>query len=158
MVHYKLEITDFFSSDFELIAIHTSLEDYRLAFFLNKNIGVFLEKCEESVIQKLKKQEICFSKFIYEDPENQVDWILVENKQNIETITVASDLFREMHTATTVCLLPELKKVDYLLKIEGEYNAEMIASVLTQIKNSYNVQTAYSVPIKQIKSKNNLIF
>ena len=35
MALYKLHIEEFDEVDYELIAIHTSLEDYRLAYFLN---------------------------------------------------------------------------------------------------------------------------
>ena len=37
---YSLEIDDFSSYDYHLIGIHSTLEDYRLAFLLNKHLGV----------------------------------------------------------------------------------------------------------------------
>ena len=42
----KLHIDDFEENDYLLIAIHTTLEDYRLAYFLNKYLGVQLQKQE----------------------------------------------------------------------------------------------------------------
>ncbi|MPT36827.1 MAG: IPExxxVDY family protein, partial [Flavobacterium sp.] len=36
MAIHKLLINDFISEDYELIAIHSTLEDYRLAYFINQ--------------------------------------------------------------------------------------------------------------------------
>ena len=44
MAIHKLQIVDFLSIDYELIAIHTSIEDYRLAYFLNKELEIKLSK------------------------------------------------------------------------------------------------------------------
>ena len=44
MANLKLSIEDFEQEDFLVIAVHTSLEDYRLAYFLNLNLGIFLSK------------------------------------------------------------------------------------------------------------------
>ena len=40
MAIHKLHIDEFDEVDYELIAIHTSLEDYRLAYFLNKKLPI----------------------------------------------------------------------------------------------------------------------
>ena len=44
MTIHKLLIDDFVTVDYKLIAIHASLEDYRLAYFINKTLGVLQEK------------------------------------------------------------------------------------------------------------------
>ena len=54
MAHHKLELVDFFSSDFELIAIHSKLESYRLAFFINKMVYIQLKNAVDPAIQMLK--------------------------------------------------------------------------------------------------------
>ena len=35
--------------DYQLIAIHTTLEDYRLAYYINKHLPVILSKCNTNV-------------------------------------------------------------------------------------------------------------
>ena len=67
MVHYKLDVTDLYSPDFELIAIHSKMEDYRLAFFLNKKLFIRLQKSEESAVQYVKNEAFLFSRFEFED-------------------------------------------------------------------------------------------
>jgi len=44
MGNLKLSIEEFEEDDFFIIAIHTPLEDYRLAYFLNLNLEIFLSK------------------------------------------------------------------------------------------------------------------
>jgi hypothetical protein len=84
---------------------------------------------------------------------------LVQNKNEVTTLSTNNqNLFGEssFEVATKAFLLPELKKVDYFLKIENsdaEIN-EIIASMNTISK----IATVYSVNSNNIKSKNNLIF
>ena len=44
MAVHKIQIIDFLSIDYELIAIHTSIDDYRLAYFINKALNIQLNK------------------------------------------------------------------------------------------------------------------
>ncbi len=158
MTNYKLEITDFFSPDFELIAIHSKIENYRLAFFLNKMLSIGFIKCDDEVVQLKKGETFCFSKFIFEDQENQTDWILVENIQSKQHTEQFGNLFMDFENVKTSYLLPELKKVDYLLKIEGVFDSDLINDTLEKIKDINQVQLAYVVDMNQVKSKSNLIF
>jgi hypothetical protein len=45
MATHKLELGDFDDIDYYLIAIHTSLEDYRIAYF-NQRLPINLSKSE----------------------------------------------------------------------------------------------------------------
>lgn len=158
MVHHKLDFTDFFSSEFALIAIHSKIEDYRLAFFLNKIVGLGLIKSDESVIQLVKGVSFDFSKYLFEDEENMMDWILVENKQLKQSTGVYGNLFMNFEQVSYSYLIPELKKADYILKVEGDFEVDMVADVIEKTKQINNIQMAYAVDVNQIKSKNNLIF
>ncbi len=44
MAIHKILIDDLLSSDYELIAIHSNLEDYRLAYLINKVLEIKLTK------------------------------------------------------------------------------------------------------------------
>jgi hypothetical protein len=59
--------------------------------------------------------------------------------------------------ATKVFLLPELKKVDYFLKIESDDDLEL-AGIVKKLKSIKSLSTVYVVETETIKSKNNLIF
>lgn len=161
MAIHKLQIDDFVTIDYELIAIHSSLEDYRLAYFINQHLHILLEKCPNDIGITIREGESCFSRFFFEDPENETAYNLIQNKNSvISAQSNTASLFGEAgyDMATSVFLIPELKKVDYILKIENILpgtTPESIAAKLTQIEQ---VNTAYTIDINKIKSKNNLIF
>jgi phage-related protein len=67
MAVHKLHIDEFDEIDYQLIAIHTSLEDYRLAYFINQNLPILLKKSNNTIQISNKEGETQFTRFIYED-------------------------------------------------------------------------------------------
>lgn len=51
----KLTMEELYEDEYQLIAIHTSLEDYRLAYFLNQSLSIQLKKCEDDLHVKSKR-------------------------------------------------------------------------------------------------------
>ena len=49
MAIHKLDLGEFDEIDYYLIAIHTSLEDYRLAYFINQMLPINLSKNENEI-------------------------------------------------------------------------------------------------------------
>ena len=121
-------------------------------------VYIQLKNAVDPAIQMLKGEEFHFSRFIFEDEKNQLFWTLVENKKSKQVTSQFGNLFMDFESVKHSFLISELKKVDYLLKIEGEVDKELVEEVIIKIKEVYNVQMAYAVSIKQIKSKDNLIF
>lgn len=160
MAIHKLHIDEFDEVDYELIAIHTSLEDYRLAYFLNQKLPILLSKSDNEIQINIKEGVTFFSRFIYENNNTDSCWSLVQNKNEVTTLTTNNNqnLFGEssFEVATIVFLLPELKKVDYFLKIENS-DAEM-DKIVSTMNTISQIATVYSVDSNSIKSKNNLIF
>ena len=161
MAVHKLLIDEFVTIDYILIGVHSSLEDYRLAYFINRELSTLFEKCPRDISFKIKEGESCFSWYIYEDPENEVCWNLIQNKgMVISRDDNTGSLFGEtgMDVTTNVFLLPEFKKVDYIIKIEDTgslFETDILIDKLLQIKQ---VNTAYVIDHEKLKSKNNLIF
>jgi|SRR5690606_15355541 hypothetical protein len=155
MATYKLSIDDFDEPDYALIAIHTPLEDYRLAFCLNRSLNLNLRLNSTGVSLKTPKGEAYFSRFTHVDGDDFV-WELLQNKAEIDMQPVAEDLFgSKAGGSTRTYLLPEFKKVDYLLKIDAWMNAEnQILEVLSEMEQ---VATAYIIDTELVKSRNNLI-
>ncbi len=54
MAIHKLDLGEFDEIDYYLIAIHTSLEDYRLAYFINQKLAINLHEVD-CVSRKKKK-------------------------------------------------------------------------------------------------------
>lgn len=160
MANHKLYIDEFDEVDYELIAIHTSLESYRLAYFLNQKLPILLSRDKDEIQIKLKEGEVHFTRYLYENKEENTNWNLIENKNEILIQKIDNDenLFANtsLTIATKVYLIPELKKVDYFLKIEeASLSTEQIVNAIHSIDR---VEAVYSINTNQIKSKNNLIF
>ena len=162
MAIHKLDLGEFDEIDYYLIAIHTSLEDYRLAFFINQKLPINLSKSENEIQINIKEGETNFSRFYYNDMESAITWNLIQNKNEVVQYKkgTTQNLFLDvaMEVATKVFLLPEFKKVDYFLKIENNDDAMDVSKIQLLLNTIDSISTVYIVDTKQIKSKNNLIF
>lgn len=162
MAIHKLDIGEFDEIDYDLIAIHTTIEDYRLAYFINKIFLINLGKSSDEVHINVKEGETKFSRFYYYDSEKAIVWNLIQNKnkvfQNINEPT--KNLFSNatLEISTKVFLLPEFKKVDFFLKIEKMDNSINVSDIKNKLNTIERISTAYVIDIDHIKSKNNLIF
>ncbi|MBA4276272.1 IPExxxVDY family protein [Flavobacterium sp.] len=163
MAIHKLDLGEFDEIDYHLIAIHTSLEDYRLAYFINQKLPINLGKNKNEIQINIKEGETKFSRFYYHEVEKGISWNLIQNKNEViqqKNDTRQNNLFSNinMEVSTKVYLLPEFKKADYFLKIENledDLNVTHIQALLNTIDN---ISTAYTIETNKIKSKNNLIF
>ena len=161
MAVHKLHLEEFDEIDYQLIAIHTSLEDYRLAYYINQNLPITLKKNNCNIQISNKEGETQFTRFIFEDSKD-IAWNLVQNKNDafVPSQNTNQGLFAESNNkfSTKIYLIPEFKKVDYFLKIEnGEVNIDA-TKITNCLKKIHRVSTVYSVEVEKIKSKNNLIF
>ncbi len=145
-----------FEHDYALIGIHSALEDYRLAFFLNQNLNLKLTRLNEDLDFSLN--DGLFSVFQHDDKDTYTDWALIANKCNTTTLTqnLNSNLFNE--DSQIYYLIPERKKVDYFIKISGSEPHTGLQRILTKINHTYNVITSYEIDPLGLKSKDNLIF
>ncbi|MBC7846853.1 MAG: IPExxxVDY family protein [Flavobacterium sp.] len=161
MAIHKLDLGEFDEIDYHLIAIHTSLEDYRLAYFINQNLPINLGKNENEIQINIKEGETKFSRFYFYDVEKAISWNLIQNKNEvIQQKKNGQNLFSNINVevSTKVYLLPEFKKVDYFLKIENIDEAMDVLKIQSILNTIESITTAYSVETNKIKSKNNLIF
>jgi hypothetical protein len=162
MAVHKLNIEDFEENDYYVIAIHTSLEDYRLAYYLNRELGISLSKNKFDIGTQIKKVKTSFTRFTFDDEQKLVLWDLVENKKVVETNEIDSniDLFSNTKSSfsTTTYLLPEYKKVDFFIKIENAESEIDLDKVISKISKIEAIKLVYSLAKENIKSKNNLIF
>lgn len=162
MAVHKLDLDEFDEIDYHLIAIHTSLEDYRLAYFINQKLPINLGKDKNEIHINIKEGEARFSLFYYYDPEKLISWNLIKNKNEIiqQKNDPSQGLFSNINleVSTTVYLLPEIPKADYFLKIENTDDCMNISKIQSILNTIENISTAYCVETNKIKSKNNLIF
>ena len=80
MATVMLLLDDALEYDFTVVAIHCSLEDYRLAFLINKYVGLHLERTRKDIDYKETGYSALFPLFTYNDARNYIDYSLVSNK------------------------------------------------------------------------------
>lgn len=162
MAVQKLVLDSFTDDDYELIAIHCSLPSYRMAFLLNKYLNLRLYRKKEDMYFQYSDLTASFPFFQYDDPFRYRTYSLLANtfKTKIEVATSINDgLFATSEeNYVTRYLVPELKNVDYFLKIETEDFNFSSKSLLNDLQNISQVITAYSIDHTELKSRNNLIF
>lgn len=162
MAIHRLDFDDFDEIDYSLIAIHTSLEDYRLAYFINQKLHVNLNKSIKEIQIAVKEGETHFSRFHYYEKKKEISWDLIQNKNEVihqqkeENQSLFSNIGLEV--ATKVHMLPEFKKADYFLKIENTDENLQLSEILNTLNTIDNISTVYIVDTNKVKSKNNLIF
>jgi len=154
----KLNLEDSFSEEFSLLAIHTDLEDFRLAYFLNKKLGLNLSRKEFDLNFIDSKGN--FSVFEYIDQDSFLKWNLISNiyNHNFTTNINNNDLFElSNELVKKFNLLSEYKNVNFLLKLENNENQVDLEDIIKKIKNIPQIITLYNIN-KDLKNKENLIF
>ena len=158
MAIHKLVIDDFEEGDsFILIAIHCLLEDYRLAFILNKNLNLRLQRKAKD----LDFTDANYSIFEWEDENQLITWNLVSNicKIDEELKTNSTSLFNNQNKVTTTYnLVPEYKSANYFLKISYQTSFLKEKVIVNTILSIPQIVTAYQVQLEKLKTRSNLIF
>ncbi len=153
-------LNDFDIEDFCLCAIHGNIPSYKMAFLLNKHIGLRLERTSKDVEVKGANGLENYPKYVYENETHYTIYTLIKNKCEVTTNRVnKSNLFTGLETSLSLKkLIPEYKNVDYFLKIETENSYYPMKVLVAKILEIKQVITAYSVDYNNIKKKTNLIF
>lgn len=157
----KLSLDEFFFEEFKLIAIQTPLEDYKVAFTLNKTLDMCFSKEAKEILFTNENGSASFSHYTFEDTRHDLIWSLVQNKSFVRNdSSQKNSLFTEIDHKfhSQIHLIPELKNFDYLLKIDEIDDHYDIDSLITKLSNLKNISTIHLADIDQIKSINNLIF
>ncbi|TRX38053.1 IPExxxVDY family protein [Flavobacterium sp. ZT3R18] len=162
MAIHKLDLGEFDEIDYSLIAIYTSLDDYRLAYYINQKFNVSLSKSKKEIQITGKDGEVHFSRFHYYEKKKEISWDLIQNKNEViqKQKKESLDLFSNMNmdVSSKVYMLPEFKKADYFLKIENGVADLNILKIQNTLNTIDNITTMYIVDTNKLKSKNNLIF
>ena len=155
----KLVLDDIIEDiNYTLIGIHCSIEDYRLAYLLNQNLELNLKRKTFNIDYNDKSS---YSIFEWEDQKQLVIWNLVSNISKVEisnTIDKNSLFTNDEKFTKTHHLVPEYKKVNFILKINDNLSPNIEKHILNRILSIPQVVTAYTIDVSQLKSKDHLIF
>ncbi len=136
----RLEID--YSYDFELIGVISSAKGYKLAWDINKCLGVRLIKQPDLSIQFSNQITATFPYFSY---ESQLNWIkLFRNKPNEQE-------------AAKIILVQEFPHFDYVIMSQG---ADKIESKRLQeyLRSIPSVEMVAFIPLEALKAKDYFIF
>ena len=159
MATHKLLVDDFYDTSFSLLAIHCGLEDYRMAYLLNKQLGLNLSRMPRDLDYKYFAAS--YSVYEWYNNESQISWNLISNvcKKEEDSLQSSGSLFTlQNKVLKTYHLLPEYKNVDYLIKISNDTQYFNEKVILGKIQSIPQIITSYSIDTDKLKSKENLIF
>ncbi len=128
--HY-LDLPD--EPDFKILGIATVMKDYRLAYYLNRELYLDLKRSEDLEIKVDEKETVSFSFFQDDTGTNEISYYLLTNK-NRQGI-----------------LLPDLRESDYFLLVMGMLPGSAINRILRSIRQIPNVLTAFPVQARRNK-------
>ncbi|NVJ88428.1 MAG: IPExxxVDY family protein [Flavobacteriaceae bacterium] len=153
---YSLGLEEFCEENFSLIGVHTTLEDYKLAYLLNRNLATHFKKSTKDLFFEEADNAPSFSLFNYYNKNTDFEWTLIANSSKRENQTESNELLLTAETKSY--LIPEKKKVDFFIKITGELAYEYIVETVQKVKKIDQVITCYTIDKNTLKSKDFLIF
>ena len=135
--------------DFSVIAIHSNLEAYLLAYRLNQNLGCLLHNT------KKKSLDDIYTRFKYISKISNDSWELISNHyKNEESYNIKNLLF-DINETNKKSLIPTLDSVDFFFKIP---KSKVTSEWVTKIRNIGGIQLVYKIDKRILCNLENLIF
>jgi hypothetical protein len=158
----QLDITEDLDP-YALLAIHCTQPPFKLAFMINKKLGINLKRLPEDLVVFNKGESVSFALFEYCDQTSDRLINLVANTSRSiqeESNQNQADLFGSTAQPSIKInhLLPEFKQADYFVKISSPTNNGSENVIVSRINEIAQVITAYVVDLPLVKNKANLIF
>jgi hypothetical protein len=127
--------------DFVLIAVTTSLKDYRICYLINKFLHFnFVKIPDLSVDIYQGAGPVLFSLYHFNWEATETDFYFIANK--------GSDGY----------LVPEMKKADYFLLIKNYIDENDLDNLVSALNKIPEIVAAVKIDPKKIKSRENLLF
>lgn len=127
--------------DFVLIAITTSLRDYRICHYINKYLNFDFTKTADLEVDIIQGgAPVYFSLYKYHWESSETDFYFIANK--------GSDGY----------LVPEMRKVDYFMMIKNYIADDELDKMITDLNKIQEIVAAVKIDPKKIKSRENLLF
>lgn len=105
---HSLSLESFSEDEISLIAIHTSLEDYRLAYFLNTYLKTKFTKFRATQTTTKTRKQPLFPMYNYTDSSYEIEWALVANTLINDEQKNNNELL--LFTESIMYFIPEMKK------------------------------------------------
>lgn len=127
--------------DFVLIAVTTSLKDYRICFLINKYLHFNFTKTTDLTVDLHQNAgPVYFSMYTDHWEASGTDFYFLANK--------GSDGY----------LVPEMNKTDYFLMVKNYIDDEDLDNLLSGLNKIPEIVAAVKIDPKKVKSRENLLF
>ncbi|TWR28309.1 IPExxxVDY family protein [Mucilaginibacter achroorhodeus] len=127
--------------DFVLIAITTSLKDYRICYYINKCLNFNFTRVDDLKLDSGNYgNEMLFSFYNYSWENTETDFYFIGNK------------------GTEGYLVPEMREADYFLMIKNYIDDEDLENIISCLNKIPEIVAAVKIDPKKIKSRENLLF
>ena len=127
--------------DFVLIAITTSLRDYRICYYINKCLNFNFTRVDDlSLDTSVNGTPLLFSLYRYSWETTETDFYFIGNK--------GSDGY----------LVPEMREADYFIMIKNYIDDDDLENMISGLNKIPEIVAAVKIDPKKIKSRENLLF
>jgi hypothetical protein len=127
----KLKFSIDYFEDYAMLSIASLLKDYRIAYFINDQLGLELEKYDDF---RITSGGNAYSWFCYSEGENGATFYLVGNH----------------HPGGK--LLPAQKGIDYFLLTKDLFDEERLSEMAAVLRKIPGVQGVFHVKMNAIRS------
>lgn len=127
--------------DFVLIAVTTSLKDYRICYLINKFLNFNFVKIPDLSVDIFPGPgPVLFSIYHYCWETTETDFFFIANK------------------GAEGYLIPEMRKADYFLLIKNYIDENDLDNLVSSLNKIPEIVAAVKIDPKKIKSRENLLF
>tara|TARA_B100000941_G_C28459636_1_gene529961 strand:- start:494 stop:964 length:471 start_codon:yes stop_codon:yes gene_type:complete len=140
---------------FFLIALHSNLEIFFLAYLLNKNLKTSFKKIKNDIVSNENKY--VFERYQSIDQNKKEKMDLFTNKSILKESQTKNEVFSLFDSSyyKKFFFINEFKDVDFFIKKESVNNLDLL---IKKIKLIEEIESSYLVDKKFLKNKENLIF
>ena len=138
-----------------LIALHSNVEIFFLAYLLNKNLKTSFKKMKYNIISN--ENNYLFERYQSIDQNKKEKMDLFSNKSALKKNQTTDQVFSlfDSNYFKKFFFIDEFKDVDFFIKKDSINNLDLL---IKKIKLIEEIESSYLVDEKLLKNKENLIF
>jgi hypothetical protein len=127
--------------DFVLIAVTTSLKDYRICYHINKYLNFNFTRTDDLVLEMgATSTPALYSLYHYSWEATETDFYFIGNK------------------GSEGYLVPEMREADYFIMIKNYIDEDDLDGIISTLNTRPEIVAAVKIDPKKIKSRENLLF
>ncbi len=127
--------------DFILISVTSVLKDYKLCYYINKQLNTDFKKAGDYRLNLFSGSEpLQFSQYFFKIESSETEFYIIANH------------------STAGYLISEMAYVDYFILIKNHFDKEDLDDMLLRLRQIESVESVVEIDPKVLKSNENLLF